>query len=335
MKLYITVPEGELKDSFLTPDTIKLLAEHFEVTCNRERRNLVEEELAVAAKDFDVILTAWGTANLKKAGLTGKDTKLKFLIHTGGTVGDLIDSEAYDNGIRVISGNNIYARSTAEGALTYILTGLRYIPDEVRDMKNSDYWDSSRKSEGLFGRDIGIIGVGAVSRNLMEFLKPFGAKIRVYDTYEIDKGYLKTVNAVQTTLDEVLSQSSVISLHAALGEKTRGMIGGRELSLMRDGTLLVNTSRGPIIDESALISELSKGRIRAVLDVFTHEPLDGDSPLRNMDNVYLIPHKAGPTYDLRGYIGRCLAEDAVRYLSGEPLQYEIDRQSAERMTRHG
>ena len=202
-------------------------------------------------------------------------------------------------------------------------------------MKEPTYWDSPRKSEGLFGRDIGIIGVGAVARSLMEFLKPFGANIRVCDSYEIDKDYLVSVNAVQTSLEEVLRKSTVVSVHAALNENTRGMIGERELSLMRDGALLVNTSRGPIIDESALIGELSAGRLRAVLDVFQHEPLSPDSPLRRMDNVYLIPHKAGPTFDLRGYIGRCLSEDAVRYLKGDALKYEIDRFSAERMTRHG
>lgn len=335
MKLYITIPKGELRDSFLDSSAMKTLSESFEVFSNESDRNHTEDELAVAARDYDVIVTGWGTANLKKAGLTDKDTRLKLLVHTGGSVGDLIDASAYDNGIRVISGNSIYARSTAEGAFAYILTGLRQIPHEVSAMKEPSYWDSPRRSEGLFGRDIGIIGVGAVARSLMEFLKPFGARIRVYDTYEIDGDYLASVNAEQTSLENVLSDSTVVTVHAALNEKTRGMIGKRELSLMRDNTLLVNTSRGPIIDESALISELSTGRIRAVLDVFDREPLESDSPLRKMDNVYLIPHKAGPTFDLRGYIGRCLAEDAQRFLNGEPLKYEISRQSAERMTRHG
>jgi phosphoglycerate dehydrogenase-like enzyme len=335
MKLYITIPEGELRESFLDSTSMKTLEENFDVVKNESDRNLTEEELAVAAKDFDVLVTGWGTANLKKAGLTDKGTRLKLLVHTGGSVGDLVDSSAYDNGLTVISGNSIYARSTAEGAFAYILTGLRQIPHEVSAMKEPSYWDSPRRSEGLFGRDIGIIGLGAVARSLIEFLKPFGVKIRVYDTYEIDKEYLESVNARQTTLEEVLTESTVVSLHAALNEKTRGMIGRRELSMIRDGALLVNTSRGPIIDENALTDALSTGRFRAVLDVFHHEPLSPDSPFRKMDNVYLIPHKAGPTFDLRGYIGHCLTEDAVRFIKGESLKYGIDRQSAERMTRHG
>ena len=334
MKLYITIPKGELRESFLDEVAMGTLAEHFIIGSNDLERNLTEEELAVAAKGYDVLVTGWGTANLKKAGLTEKGSDFKLLIHTGGSVGDLIDSEAYDNGIRVISGNRIYAESTAEGALSYILAGLRYIPDEVASMKNGSYWDSPRHTEGLFGKNIGIIGVGAVSKSLMSYLKPFRAHIRVYDTYEVDPDYLASVNAEQVSLEELLRESDLISVHAALGESTRGMIGERELSMIRDGALLVNTSRGAIIDEQALIRELESGRIRAVLDVFTKEPLNADSPLRTLDNVYLIPHKAGPTFDLRGLIGRSLAEDAVRYLNGEALEFEIDRASAARMTKH-
>lgn len=334
MKLYITIPQGELRYSFLSEEVKYLLSDHFEVIYNESDRNLTEEELALAAADADVILTGWGTASLKKAGLTGKNTKLKLLIHTGGSVGDLIDAEAYENGVTVISGNRIYAESTAEGALAYILAGLRHIPHEVMSMKNGGYWDSPRRTEGLFSRKIGIIGVGAVSRSLMSYLKPFKADISVYDTYTVDESFLANMNAVQRSLDEVLSSNSVISLHAALNEKTRGMIGERELSLIPDGALLVNTSRGPIINEEALIRELSTGRIRAVLDVFDREPLASDSPLRKMDNVYLIPHKAGPTFDLRALIGRRLAEDSIRFLKGEALQYEITMEAAARMTRH-
>lgn len=335
MKLYITIPEGELRQSFLSTEALSCLVEHFNISYNDTGRNLTEEELAEAARDYDVLVTGWGTANLKRAGLTEKGTRLKLLVHTGGSVGDLVDGTAYDNGVTVISANRIFAESTAEGALAFILAGLRHLPEDIMSMKCSSYWDSPHKTAGLFGRDIGIVGVGAVSRSLMRYLKPFRAHLRVYDTYEVEEELLRDVGAEQCSLEDVLSKSSVVSLHAALTECTRGMIGERELSMLQDGTLLVNTSRGAIIDERALERELAKGRIRAVLDVFEKEPLAADSPLRRMDNVYLVPHKAGPTYDLRRYIGVCLAKDAVRYVKGERLEYEISKESASRMTRHG
>jgi phosphoglycerate dehydrogenase-like enzyme len=166
-------------------------------------------------------------------------------------------------------------------------------------------------------------------------MKPFGVNIKVWDNYNVDPEFLTEVGAVQTTFDEVLSTCDVVSVHAALRENTKGLIGERELSLIRDGALFVNTSRGPIIDEEALTRELESGRIMAVLDVFTREPLSAESPLRKMKNVYLIPHKAGPTYDMRALIGYRLAEDAVRFHKGEALSYEIKADAAGRMTKHG
>ncbi len=335
MKLLITIPEGELRHSFISEKTIELLSEHFEVHYNETGKNYVAEELAVAGRDMDVIMTGWGTASLTEAGLTGNDTKLKLLVHTGGSVGDLIDGTAYENAITVISGNKMYAESTAEGALTYILSALRYIPDDVVSMRDGEYWNSPYLTRGLIGKTVGIIGVGAVSRNLMRYMKPFGVNIKVWDNYEVDPEFLAEVGAVQTTFEEVLSTCDVVSVHAALRENTKGLIGERELSLIRDGALFVNTSRGPIINEEALTRELESGRIMAVLDVFTREPLSADSPLRKMKNVYLIPHKAGPTYDMRALIGYRLAEDAVRFLSGDSLTYEIKADAAGRMTKHG
>ena len=334
MKLLITIPQGELFNSFISERTIELLSNHFEVTMNDIGRNYIPEELGVVAADFDAVMTGWGTASLGEAGLLDGKHPLKLVIHTGGSVGDLVDARAYEHGITVISGNSMYAMSTAEGALAYIMSAHRYIPDDVSNMKNGEYWDSPYKTRGLFEREVGIIGVGAVSKNLMRFMKPFGVKLRVYDTYEVDSDFLHEVNAVQTSLEEVLSASSVVSLHAALGEKTRGMVGREQLKLIRDGALFVNTSRGPIVDEEALADELATGRFSAILDVFTHEPLGADSPLRNLSNVYLIPHKAGPTYDMRRVIGYKLAEDALRYLNGERLQFEITAEYAARMTKH-
>ncbi len=334
MNLLITIPDGELRRSFISEDTISLLKKHFNVYLNDTGKGYTDENIYAAARDMDVLVTGWGTPSLSANGLTSKGCRLKLLVHTGGSVGDLIDGGAYENGVTVISGNSIYAESTAEGALAYILAALRHIPDEVNSMKNGDYWDSPNLTKGLFERTVGIIGVGSVSRNLMRFMKPFRVKLKVWDTYKVDEDFLCEVGAGQVSFEEVLSSCSVVSVHAALGKATRGLIGARELALIPDGALLVNTSRGPIIDEEALARELSGGRFSAVLDVFTREPLPHDSPLRQMKNVCLIPHKAGPTYDLRAMIGYKLAEDAVRFIKGEKLSFEIKADAAMRMTKH-
>lgn len=335
MNLLITMPQGTTRDSFLTEETLSLLQAHFTVTINEMTRNYTPLELSEAAADADVLVTGWGTPHLGLAGLLTPSSKLKLIVHTGGSVGDLIDSHAYENGITVISGNSMYAESTAEGALTYILSALRHIPDEVSQMQNGN-WISldTLPNRGLFGRTIGIIGVGAVARNLMKFLQPFRVKLMVYDTYVVDPDFLNSMNAVQTDLNTLLTSCSIVSVHASLTPATKGMLGGNELALMPEGSLFVNTSRGAIIREDEMIRELAKGRIHAILDVYEKEPLDENNPLRSMSNVYLIAHKGGPTYDYRASIGYALAQDAVRFLHQEPLKYEISAEAAARMTTH-
>ena len=335
MKLLITMPQGATRDSFLKTETLSLLREHFSVAINERIRDYTPSELSEAASDVDVLVTGWGTPHLGLAGLLTPSSKLKLIVHTGGSVGDLVDSRAYENGITVISGNSMYAESTAEGALTYILAALRHIPEEVSHMQKGN-WISldTLPNRGLFGRTIGIIGVGAVARNLMKFLQPFRVRLLVYDTYTIDPDFLNSMNAVQTDLHTLLTSCSIVSVHASLTSATKGMLGGHELALMPEGSLFVNTSRGAIIREEEMIRELAKGRIHAILDVYEKEPLDANSPLRSMPNVYLIAHKGGPTYDYRASIGYALAQDAVRFLYHEPLQYEISAEAAARMTTH-
>ncbi len=333
MKVLVTLPQGDIFDSFISEETIKLLKENFEVTFNTKTENFTPEELYEQGNDKDVLITGWGTPSLKSAGFYEKENNLKLLAHTGGSVADYVDESAYKMGIKVISGNVMYAESTAEGALSYILTGLRYIPDDVSAM-HGDFWKSPFKTRGLLYKTVGIIGVGAVAKKLMEYLKPFNVKIKVYDTYTVDKEFLKSVNGIQTTLEEVLKTSDIVSLHLALTENTKNFMGKEQFEMMKEGALFVNTSRGAIIDEEALTNELKRNRINAVLDVFSREPLNADNPLRQLKNVYLIPHKAGPAYDYRSVIGYKIAQDVVNFKEKKPLIYEIPFEQAQRMTKH-
>ena len=332
MKVLVTMKPGALRDSFIDADSRALLEANFDVTYNDLDHEFRDEELGdVIARGFDIILTGWGTANL-----SAHADKFSLLAHTGGSVGDLIDGGSFEKGLSVISANKIYARSTAEGALSYILSALHQVPSLTAKMRGRDFWkkDGEDETRGLCGKTVGIIGVGAVAKNLIDFLKPFNVKLKLYDDYRIDTDYLKMVGAEQATLDDVLSTSDVITVHAALTGKTYHMIGKRELSLIRDGALFVNTSRGAVIDESALVDALAEGRFYAFLDVFEREPLDKDSPLRSLDNVFLTPHKAGPANDLYSYIGREIILDTIRFKNGEGLCYAVSREEAERMTRH-
>ncbi len=331
MKVFVAMKKGPIRDGFISADSVKLLRDNFDVVFNETGEEMTEESLSVTLRGgYDAVLTGWGSPFINDA------YGLRLIAHTGGSVGDIVDEKTYGSGVRVISANSIYAESTAEGVLTYILSVLRNIPSETALMKEGHYWkeDGVLDSVGLIGKTVGIVGVGAVAKNLIRMMTPFRVKFLLYDDYEIDLKSLGPVEAVQTTLDRVISESDVVSVHAALNDKTRGMIGKNEFSMIRDGALFVNASRGLIIDELALIDALKTGRFRAFLDVYEREPLPADSELRRLPNVFLMPHRAGPANDLYPTIGREIILDMIRFRDGEPLKYEIRRDDALRMTRN-
>lgn len=330
MKVFAAIKKGPVRDGFITKENEKLLRDNFDVTfC--ETKDLDEEKLTSALCDgYDAVLTGWGSPFIENC------SSLRLVAHTGGSVGDIVDEKVFDCGVRVISANSIYAESTAEGVLAYILSALRNLPRETALMRESYYWkeDGLLDNVGLIGKTVGIIGVGAVAKDLIRMMIPFRVKFLLYDDYVIDAAFMESVNAEQTTLDRVLSQSDVVTVHAALTEKTRGLIGKDEFSLLREGSLFVNASRGPIIDEQALIDALKTGRFRAFLDVYEREPLPAESELRKLPNVLLMPHRAGPSTDLYPVIGREIILDMIRFRDGEELKYEISRETALRMTRN-
>lgn len=124
-------------------------------------------------------------------------------------------------------------------------------------------------------------------------------------------------------LDEILRDSDIISLHVPSLPDTRHMIGQAQLAMVKDGALFINTARGALVDESALVDELRKGRFTAVLDVYETEPLPDDSPLRALPNAILAPHAAGHTHETYLRQGATAVEEAAQFLTGKPLQHEI------------
>lgn len=336
MKILVTIPAGKVRDTFLPCDVQDALAMLGEVVYNDLGRQYTSEELARALDGVEIAVTGWGTPAITGPVLHNCDV-LRLIAHTGGSVADLVDFTTYEKGIRVISGNKLYAESVAEGTIAYMTAMMRRIPDYVYTVRKGG-WNLSEEewSEGLFERTVGILGVGAIAKNLMQMLRPFRCSFLVWDdNYTVDPAYLASVNARQTTLEEVLTSCSIVSLHAALTPSSRGLIGKREFEMMPKGALFINTSRGAIVRQDEMIEALrARPDLRAVLDVFEKEPIDVDCPLRSMPNVYLMPHKAGPTIDRRAAVGRALVSDLHRLLAGECLENEINASAASRMTSH-
>ena len=333
MKVFVSVPQNSrVMDRFFKKQTIEYLAERFEVVYSPLDRQLKAEEIAEYAGDADVIMTGWGHPMMD--GKAMENTSIKLIAHTGGSVADYVNDEVYESGVRVISGNELYAESVAEGALAYMLAALRKIPDYTGEVRKGGWrLPGPDMSQGILDQTIGIIGVGAISRHLIKMLKPFRVKLKLYSGYPIDETFLRKNNAVQASLEEIFATCRIVSLHSALNDRTRGMIGKEHFDLLQDGAVFVNTARGAIIREEEMMEALKEKRFHAVLDVFCIEPLEEDSPLRTMENVYCMPHMGGPTADRTPMITMRLTDEIVRFSKGEPLQYEISNEYAKRMTK--
>lgn len=333
-RVLVTMPDDPTRESFLDARVREYLSGHFDVIYNPTPRQYTPGQLKALLPDFDAVVTGWGTP-LLDAEVLGEHPRLSVIAHTGGTVGNLVDSYAYEKGIRVLSGNLLYAESVAEGTLAYMLMAQRRLPDYVNTVREGgwglpggDVWES------VMDKTVGIVGLGTISRFLIPMLHSLRCDIRLYSHYDPEPEFLRANGVTRMELNDLFAACDIISVHSALNAENRHLIGKEQFDRIRDGALFLNTSRGAVLDEEALIAALATGRFRAVLDVFTREPLPADSPLRRMPNVYSISHKAGPTLDRRACIARHVAENMYRALQGETdLPLEISADVAKRMTR--
>jgi len=290
----------------------------------------VKEEIAEYAADADVIITGWAHCLMDAECL--KDTSVKLIVHTGGSVGGVVTPDVYDAGIRVISGNDMYADSVAEGVLAYILTLVRKIPDYCNSVREGNWQPRGLITEGLLDQTVGIVGMGAISRRVIKLLQPFNVKVKIYSGHPVEESFLREYNAQQVSLEEVFASCKIVSLHSAMNERTKGMIRKKHFDLLQDGSFFLNTARGKLINEEEMIEALKENRFRALLDVYHKEPLPSDSLLRSLPNVYCMPHVAGPTIDRRPMVTMRLADDILRFVNEDPLRMEISKEYAARMT---
>jgi phosphoglycerate dehydrogenase-like enzyme len=225
------------------------------------------------------------------------------------------------------------ADAVAEFALLMALTLLRRLHTFDRAMFISADWQAAERAglgQELSAQRVGVIGASRVGRSFIRMVKALGADVTVSDPFmERDDAYKLKVSTAE--LDELLTQSSIVSVHAPSTPETRKMIGRAELGRMPDGAILINTARSALIDEGALVDELVSGRLQAGLDVFDSEPLPVDHPFLRLPNVLVTPHQAGATEQARRLQGRITVDEVERFLKGETLQHEVTAENYDRL----
>lgn len=288
-----------------------------------------EDELIVQLQGCAGVIRLGGRLPPLTARVFAGSPDLRLAGVRGDRFGAGIDLEAAAaHGVKVVDTDNVAsAQPVAEWVLALILVCLRNGGAVYRQMMaGEELWARAQNDHlvcgELTGRRVGLVGCGQVGRRLIELLAPFHVELRVCDPY-LDEKTAAGLGILRAELDQVLRHAEILVLQTPLTPRTRGMIGRRELDLLRLGAILVNCSRGPVIDQEALIERLRQGTLVAGLDVFDPEPLPKDSPLRTLPNAFVTPHIAwcAPNAFPR-YFGSMVGE-FVRFFTGQPLEHEL------------
>lgn len=242
---------------------------------------------------------------------------LRLVVTTGPSNAVIDVAAAHRRGI-VVCGTGGYVTPTSELTWGLILAVARSIPAEDRAVRSGG-WQHTMGVE-LAGRTLGLVGLGRIGSLVAKVGLAFGMHVQAWSE-NLDTGRAQGQGVHPVGREELFATSDVVSVHMVLSERTRGLVGARELELMKPSAILVNTSRGPIVDETALLEALASGAILgAGLDVFDREPLPTDHPLRSAPNVVLTPHLGYVTDGLYQLFYDEVVDDIRAWIEGTPVR---------------
>jgi len=312
-----------MRGQILSPAALEQIAKAYQLR-TVDTETLTRDVLPALLDGAVVCITGWGTPPFDH-DLIRDHPSLQLIAHTAGSVRKLVPPEEIGQTIRVSHAAGVLADAVAEFVISSALSALWQLDQlDVAMRDGGDWFDLRSRYLGrlLGARTVGIVGAGYVGRRVIQLLKSFGSRILVFDPV-ITAEQASALGVELTTMESLLASSDIVSLHAPVLPETRGMIGARQFAQLKDGAIFINSARSALIDEAALIVELKRDRIKAVLDVFDTEPLPHDSAVRAMPNSQITPHVAGHTHDTHRQQGQAMVDEIIRFLNGDELQHEI------------
>ncbi len=246
-----------------------------------------------ALRTAEVIVTGWGTPRIDAAVLD-RAPELRSVLHVGGTVKELLAREVWERGIQVSSAVDANAQPVAEYTLAMILVANKGIlPIARRYRAERAFVDQAELGViGNYGRRVGIVGASRIGRRVVDLLRPFDLEVVLYDP-TLDSEEIRALGATPVDLPELCATSDVVSVHAPALPSTEKLISRELIESIAPGATLINTSRGSVVDQDALVDRVLRGDLWAVLDVTTPWVLDAEHPFYEHPNVVLTPHIAG------------------------------------------
>ena len=287
-----------------------------------------EASLLGSLHNCEVMITGWGALPLTTAVLK-KCPALKLVIHGAGSIKEIVTDAARERGIRFCNAAHVNARPVAEFCLGIILCDLkrvlrfRKVFAETQNLGEA-WWGVHRKFDGGYHRKkIGLIHWGRTARALAARLRDFDFEVFVDSEY-VTPEELTQYKLQPAEADWIMAHCDVVSLHAAEIPKTRHLINARNLALMKDGASLINTARGGLIDEDALVAELRKGRIWAFLDIAQREPPLRGHPFYSLENCVLTPHVSGSIGTESFRLGDYVLREIGNHFCGKALENPVN-----------
>ena len=275
-----------------------------------------EDEVAERLRPYDAVVAMRERTPFRR-GLVERLPNLRLLVTTGMRNASIDVAAANDNGVTVC-GTNGLPYPTAELTWGLILALARKVPTEDSATR-AGHWQVTM-GEGLQGKTLGVLGLGNLGSQVATVGVAFGMRLIAW-SQNLTAERASQFGAALVSKEELLRSSDILTIHTILSRRTRGLIGADELAMMKRSAYLVNTSRGPIVEEDALISALRSGAIAgAGLDVFDIEPLPLDHPLRSLPNTVLTPHMGYVTSETYRIFYGDAVEDIRAFLAGAPVR---------------
>lgn len=307
----------------LAPEGLKILEKEKKIQVD-VKTDLQPGELKKIIADYDALIVRSGTKVTRDIIQAAKRLKI---IGRAGVGLDNVDVEAASRkGIVVMNAPGGNTISTAEHTVTMILALSRNIPQAHQSLKQG-HWDRKKfMGTEIYGKTLGIVGLGRIGAEVAKRAMSFGMKILAYDPYlSLDRA--KSLRIESTNLKKLLQQSDYITVHTPLTNETRHLISDKEIALMKKGARIINCARGGIIDEQAIIKGLKAGKIAGcALDVYEQEP-PHESPLIKMDNVVVTPHLGASTEEAQVNVAIDIAKQICNGLLGRGMQNAVNAPS--------
>jgi phosphoglycerate dehydrogenase-like enzyme len=277
--------------------------------------------------DADVLITGWGCPLIDETVLDAAP-RLRYVLHAAGSVKHHVGDACWERGVQVSSAADANAIPVAEYTVAMIILANKRVLQIARALHSTRTGvlpEQLFPDMGNYRKKVGIIGASKIGRHVIRLLAPYDLEVVVSDPY-LDDAAAAALGVVSVTLDELVATSDVVSLHAPSLPSTRNLMDAAMVQRMRPGATFINTSRGELVDQDALLARVQQGDLYAILDVTTPWVLPSDSPFYTHPNVLLTPHVAGSLGSELERMAASAVDEALRLARGEPLRFRVRRE---------